>query len=336
MQEELAARGWAGGAAWNGESQRLPPSTAKSTPAPVAATLLPHSPFRPGAALPSPEALLGRAPLVRELCSLVENRSPALVLGPRRAGKTWLLEYLKGSLGPGYTARYETLQGKALVSADDLALLLEPEMARDTSQGASPGERVRQRLSEEGSAPRGATGVPGAPRRVYLLDEVASLVEGDKTLFPWLRALGQRHASVVLAGTEWDWERVTRRAAEVCLGASFGNDYTPVGVGPIAEEAARQYLTEVVPGLISERLAEWVVELCGAWPFYVQVMGHALYSSAEAGNRKPFNDRGALGATMPPHRTGRAEETMTRAARKILGHTRHTRHVVPGARADRA
>jgi hypothetical protein len=132
------------------------------------------------------------------------------------------------------------------------------------------------------------------PGRVYLLDEIAWLHQADETLFPWLRALGQRYASLVLAGSRWDWVRVVRRAAAVCPGSSFGNDVTEVVLGPISEEDARRFLTQTAPGVIPDTVAGWVVELCGAWPFYLQVMGHALYVAAEAGSRKPFNDKASL------------------------------------------
>ncbi|WP_160174575.1 hypothetical protein [Archangium violaceum] len=186
----------------------------------------------------------------------------------------------------GYTVRYESLQGRPPRSADELALLLEPALATSTPRGSSPGDKLLRELGRRSRAK--------ALRHVYLLDEVGALERGDETLFPWLRELGQRHAALVLAGSHWDWVRIIRRANEVCPGSSFGNDFTPVVLEPIPQEEARRFLTEAVPGLVPDRVADWLLELCGEWPFYLQAMGHALYFAREAGNLKPFNDKAAL------------------------------------------
>lgn len=238
---------------------------------------------------------MGREATVSELLALVTGRSPTILLGPRRAGKTWLLDYLPRRLSGSYTVHSTSLQGRPPRSADDLALLLDPELEQSTPRGSSPGAALLRKLGRR-SQPQTSKGAKPEPKaHVYLLDEVGALEKGDETLFPWLRELGQRHASVVLAGSPWDWVKVIRRANEVSPGSSFGNDFTPVVLDPIPVDEARRFLTETVPGLISKDLADWVLELCGAWPFYLQVMGHALYFANTAGNRKPFNDKAALG-----------------------------------------
>jgi WD40 repeat protein/predicted amidohydrolase len=286
---DFATRGWAVGKPWDGETHRIPEITSTVPVAPLRSTTLPSSPFKPGSQIENPETLAGRESSALELLTLVNGRSPAVVIGPRRAGKTWLLEHMKWRLGADHTVRDDSLQGKPLRSADDLARLLEPELAAACPSKSSPSAWVLQELGKQSRSKK-----KKPPRRVYLLDEVACLQQGDETLFPWLRALGQKHGSVVLAGSNWDWVRVVRHAAQVCPGSSFGNDVTPVVLGPISEADARRFLTETSSGLISETVAGWVVELCGAWPFYLQVMGHALYLASEAGNRKPFNDKRAL------------------------------------------
>jgi WD40 repeat protein len=293
LAQEFAARGWTGGSPWDGERHFLPETAPKPSAQPASTQTLPTSPFRPGSALEEDGLLVGRGVKLRELLALVNGRSPSILLGPRRAGKTWLLEHLKRHLSEaGYTVRSTSLQGRPPHSADELAQLLEPEFARALPSGASPAEELLTRLSQEGSSPSGAQ--KRSPRRVYLLDEVGALAKGDGTLFPWLRELGQRHASLVLAGSPWDWRRVIYRATEVCPGSSFGNDFTPVVLSSIPEEDARHFLTDTAPGLIPAHVADWVLELCGPWPFYLQAMGHALYFENEAGRRKPFNEKAAL------------------------------------------
>ncbi|WP_170115600.1 pentapeptide repeat-containing protein [Melittangium boletus] len=297
LTEELAAQGWPSGEPWDGERYRVPETAPKALSPPSFAETIPASPFRPGSALKEDGNLVGREVTVRELLALVTGRSPAILLGPRRAGKTWLLEYMSQRLSEaGYTVHYESLQGRPPRSADELALLLEPELATSTPRGSSPSAELLRKLGKRSQSKPGKRthAQANAPHHVYLLDEVGALERGDETLYPWLRELGQRHASLVLAGSHWDWVRVIRRSTEVCPGSSFGNDFTSVMLDPVSQEEARRFLTEAVPGLIQEHVADWILELCGEWPFYLQAMGHALYFAREAGNRKPFNDKAAL------------------------------------------
>jgi hypothetical protein len=298
LEEALAASGWTGGGEpWDGERHYVPETVTRSSAPAPSTEALPSSPFRPGSALEDDGHLVGREATVRELLTLVTGRSPAILLGPRRAGKTWLLAHLSQRLSnAGDSVLSRSLQGRPPRSADELALLLEPGLETAPQRGASPSAALLEKLGQHsqlkpGKSPRAQA---NTPRHVYLLDEVGALAQGDETLFPWLRELGQRHASLVLAGSHWDWVRVIRRANEVCPGSSFGNDFTPVVLEPIPQDEARRFLTEAVPGLISERVADWILELCGEWPFYLQAMGHALYFAREAGNRKPFTEKAAL------------------------------------------
>jgi WD40 repeat protein len=296
LAEELASQGWPGGEPWDGERHHVPEMAPQVlSPAPIAEAP-PSSPFRPGSAIEDGGHLVGREATVRELLSLVTGRSPAILKGPRRAGKTWLLKHVSKRLPEeGYTVLFKSLQGCPPRSADEMALLLEPGLETSTSSGSSPSTELLRKLGEHAQEPgKSPQAQVKAPRRVYLLDEVGALARSDETLFPWLRELGQLHASLVLAGSHWDWVRVIRRANEVCPGSSFGNDFTPVELEPIPREEARRFLTEAVPGLISEHMADWILELCGEWPFYLQAMGHALYFAREAGNHKPFTDKAAL------------------------------------------
>lgn len=253
--------------------------------------LAPTNPFRPGSPLAAEGDLVGRAPLVEEIIALVGNRSPTILIGPRRSGKTWLLRLLERRLGPERVVRYVTLEGRRLQSADDLALALDPSLL-DEEVGAQHKGRKRRllRLPSERFRER----FPADPPPVFLIDEVAHLHQADLTLFPWLRALGQEFAGIVLAGSPLDWVHIVSRATEVAPGSSFGNDVTPVVLGPIPEGDAIRFLVETSRGEIPERTATWVVELCGPWPFYLQVLGHALVEAARAGLRAPFGQREAL------------------------------------------
>ncbi|WP_438029227.1 eIF2A-related protein [Sorangium sp. So ce233] len=307
LKEELARHGYAGGVPWDGEEHFIPAAAATPPPpaprpahappsapatsralAPVPRTLalpagrLPN-PFRPGPALTDASSLLpGRAPVLAELLALIESRSPAILRGPRRSGKTSILHHLAARLSPTRAVHHRTLEGRAspLRTADELAVFLDPSLQSD----AAPALTLRDRLSAAGNA-------------VLLLDEVANLHQADATVFAWLRAVGQEQTSVVLVGSHWDWVTVVEHAFAAAPGSSFGNDVTPVNLGPLAEADAIRFLVDTAPPDVpveAERTARWIVELCGPWPFYLQVMGYALVQAVRAGQRRALVERAGV------------------------------------------
>ncbi|WP_437552517.1 pentapeptide repeat-containing protein [Sorangium sp. So ce367] len=327
LGEELARHGYAGGVPWDGEAHvikaappaRTPtaagPATAAPAPtlaapalaagAPAAtapapahahapaigelaleslslpANALPN-PFRPGPALTDASALPGRAPILAELLALIDSRSPAVLRGPRRSGKTSILHHLAARLSPARAVHHRSLEGRAspLRTADDLAVFLDPSLQSD----ATPAFTLRDRLSSTGNA-------------VLLLDEVANLYQADATVFAWLRAVGQERTSVVLVGSHWDWVTIVEHAFAAAPGSSFGNDVTPINLGPLPEADAIRFLVETAPpdvAVEAERTARWIVELCGPWPFYLQVMGYALVQAVRAGQRRALVERAGV------------------------------------------
>jgi hypothetical protein len=204
---------------------------------------------------------------------LLRNRSPAILRGPRRAGKTTILHAIPLHLGDRCRIRHVSLEGTTIRTADDLARALEPELEDD----ARPAKALRKRLRRE-------------PQPIFLIDEIAHLRDADPQAFAWLRAIGQGEVGVLLAGSAWDWTRVVDRANEA-PGSSFGNDITPVDLGPIDEDDARTFLTS---GGVGDQAAAWIVERCGGWPFYLQVMGHAVVQAVQAGQRKVRVDMAAV------------------------------------------
>ena len=295
---ELAGLGLDNGTPWDGKPRRAARARPGGEPlnarrAHAGAALLAErdekpidpiqpNPFRPGSALTQSATLPGRAPVVAELLSLIEARSPAILIGPRRSGKTSLLHHLAARLAPSRTTariRHVTLEAKRVHSSDDLARVLDPTLHTDPS----PAETLRRRLEEQSSA-------------VLLLDEVANLGGADTSVFAWLRALGQEGTSVVFAGSPWDWVRTIEHAASA-PGSSFGNDVTPVVLGPIPERDAVRFLADTAPPDVpikEDRTAQWIVDLCGPWPFYLQVMGYAVVQEVRAGKRKSLVERSAV------------------------------------------
>ncbi|WP_437970573.1 pentapeptide repeat-containing protein [Sorangium sp. So ce260] len=302
VEEELARHGYAGGVPWDGEDHfisdapgalvaptvsSVPPRPARAAPDGPPAPGAPPSgalanPFRPGPALIDAPSLPGRAPVLAELFALIESRSPAILRGPRRSGKTSILYHLAARLSPTRAVHHKTLEGRAqpIRTADELAIFLDPSLHAD----ATPALTLRDRLSDAGNA-------------VLLLDEVANLDQADATVFAWLRAVGQEQTSVVLVGSHWDWVSVVEHAFAAAPGSSFGNDVTPINVGPLAEADAIRFLVDTAPPDVpmeAERSARWIVELCGPWPFYLQVMGYALVQAVRAGQRRALVERSGV------------------------------------------
>jgi hypothetical protein len=175
-------------------------------------------------------------------------------------------------LGDGWTVLRASLEGLDVTTEDDLAVRVMPRFKGQ----ARPADALREYLAAQ-------------KRAVLLLDEVAYLRQGDVSVFTWLRKVGQEVASVVYAGSHWDWQRVTSRVAEVMSGSSFGNDTLPVDLGQISREDALDFLTRTAPKdvpLARDRTATWVVDVCGPWPFYLQAMGEGIVHAVRSQNRR--------------------------------------------------
>jgi hypothetical protein len=283
---ELDRPGWANGVAWDGKAHRIPRSQ-KEAPevsafrGALVAEALPENPFSPGPAL-SGDLPPGREPTIREILALVRKKrpAPAILRGPRRSGKTSILHHLRARLEGTHHVRLVTLEGRSepLRSADDLARIIEPSLA---SRKTPPADALRKRLQKE-------------KKPLLLVDEIANLAEADASTFAWLRALGQEGTAVVLVGSHWDWVRVVERAAAIMPGSSFGNDVTPVTLDRLKESDALRFLVETAPPdvpLAPDGTARWILDLCGGWPFYLQVMGFAVVQAVREGERRALVER---------------------------------------------
>ena len=210
------------------------------------------------------------------------------LLGPRRAGKTWVLTELKRRLvqdGSTHVHHIVVPQPSSSVDTPDaLACLID----RRLRAHASPAER----LLDEARLHSGIS----SDRLVYLLDEVGRLVDYDPAAVSWLRDLGQAGAWLVYTGTEKDWHKVVRWAL-TAPGSSFGNDVNARPVGPIDNRSALVFLTGTAANLrvnLAESTAVAIIESTGSWPFYLQVVGDAVVRQVQAQDSRPLTDRQAL------------------------------------------
>ncbi|AVH55920.1 MULTISPECIES: FtsK/SpoIIIE domain-containing protein [Streptomyces] len=251
---------------------------------------LERKPFRIGSsALAADRFSLGPAgrPVGREDVFAWLNRNyrdgtPAALLGPRRAGKSWIIKELQERMrsdGLGNVQKVVTLSNRDRAgSQDELAVRLMPALAESA--------RAADELMDRAAAGSGAS------RLVLLLDEVGRLTGYDPAAVSWLRDLGQAGAWLVYCGTYKDWND-TRRHALAVPGSSFGNDVNHFTLGPLAEPDAREFLTGtaeneglVIPSVTADRILKNV----GPWPFYLQVVGDALVRAARAGSTLALDD----------------------------------------------
>ncbi|WP_052397593.1 FtsK/SpoIIIE domain-containing protein [Streptomyces sp. NRRL F-5123] len=229
---------------------------------------------------------VGREDVLAWLRDRQSTGASAALLGPRRAGKTWVLEELSRRLaadgGREEVHRLAVPPPSAPVdSPDALAGIL----CRTVRDAASPAEALLDKA---------ASG--GAPL-VFLLDEVGRLADYDPVAVSWLRDLGQAGAWLLYTGTEKDWRTVVRRAL-TAPGSSFGNDVNARLLGPLDEEAALDFLSGTAANLgvaiDRDTTAAAIVRTVGSWPFYLQVVGDAVVRAVQGNDLSPLTGDAAL------------------------------------------
>ncbi|NUS17266.1 MAG: hypothetical protein HOY69_38715, partial [Streptomyces sp.] len=231
---------------------------------------------------------VGREDVLAWLRDRQATGASAALLGPRRAGKTWVLEELSRRLaadgGRREIHRLAVPPPNAPVDTPDaLACILD----RGVRDAARPAEALLDKAAS-GS---------GRSRLVFLLDEVGRLAEYDPVAVSWLRDLGQAGAWLLYTGTEKDWRTVVRRAL-TAPGSSFGNDVNARLLGPLGEDAALDFLSGTAANLgvavDRDTTAAAIVRSVGSWPFYLQVAGDAVVRAVQGNDLSPLTSAGAL------------------------------------------
>ncbi|MGW1886858.1 FtsK/SpoIIIE domain-containing protein [Streptomyces sp. NPDC001970] len=230
---------------------------------------------------------IGREDVLAALRDCFATGGSAALLGPRRAGKTWVLEELSSRLrADEVRSVYQVvvpLPAGAVDTPDALAVLLD----RGIRSADRPAEALLDKASER----------KGADRLVFLLDEVGRLADYHPAAVSWLRDLGQAGACLIYTGTEKDWNRVVSWAL-TAPGSSFGNDVNVRSLGPLDSRDALGFLTGTAANLgvdiAPERTGSQILELVGTWPFYLQVMGDAVVRAVQRDDLRPLTGPEAL------------------------------------------
>lgn len=242
------------------------------------------NPFSAGNALDGKQ-VPGREEDIDRVLGLVDDHGSALLLGPRRSGKTSLLRHLERMLSVDHAVRSISLEPAPSDTPDALAMALAPEL-----RGVdAPARAFTDGLRQEQRWP------------VLLIDELGYLRNANlaamPSVFAWLRSISQGLASIVYAGSRSDWNQVMAVAMQQ-PGSSFGNDMVVHELGPLSREAALAFLSGTAPPDVSippDPVGAWILECCGTWPFYLQVMGHSIVDAARRrGDRRALKNRDAL------------------------------------------
>ena len=231
---------------------------------------------------------VGRDDILAWLLDRYATRGSVALLGPRRAGKSWVLAELADRLRTsGVTSVHELtvpMPGSRVETADALAAILDRSVARRKSPAAALLDKARR-------AARGPQPV------IFLLDEVGRLTKYDPAAVSWLRDVGQAGAWLVYTGTEKDWHTVVRWAL-TAPGSSFGNDVNARRLGPWEEKTALTFLCGTAANLGVDltlgKSGQAIIDLVGTWPFYMQVAGDAVVRAVQGGDVSPLNDRSSL------------------------------------------
>ena len=231
---------------------------------------------------------VGREDVLAWLRDRHATRGSAALLGPRRAGKSWVLAELSRRLrDDGATSVHEIVlpvPSSRIETSDALAALLDRSVAADASPGTALLDKAR--MSADTAEPM-----------VFLLDEVGRLARYNLAVLSWLRDLGQAGAWLVYTGTQKDWHSVVRWAT-TAPGSSFGNDVYVRVLGPWDESTALTFICGTAANLAvditPDKTGREIVKLVGTWPFYLQVVGDAVVRAVQAGDFRPLSDPSSL------------------------------------------
>lgn len=254
----------------------------------------PIAAFVAGPPIMHPRAFFGREALVRRIFGLLK-RPPlqnAVIIGPRRSGKSSLLNYLRAitrapsaQLRPGqrndWLDRPEQVQW-VLVNFQDARLSTKEGLLRHILAGL--GLSLGGPCSLERFLDVAAGGVRGPT--VILLDEIGKALQSypdlDDNLWDSLRFLGPQvggNLGFVLAMHDQPLALARDSGHSSPFFNIFG--YTAM-LGPLSEAEARQLIASS-PLPFAEEDVAWILEQSGRWPILLQVLCRERLVSLENG-----------------------------------------------------
>ena len=208
---------------------------------------------------------------------MVKNRQSVSVVGPRRIGKTSFLFHLanpairvEGGLAPE-ACLFVYINGEdlgGLSRADILRLMLQETAARTGKGGQNVPQPVDPRTFEQAVR----ESVKPGQHLVYLIDEFEYLSGNpdlDANFFSFLRSMTTRY-SIVTASQAPLSALVGGRQ----MGSHFFNVFEPIHLGLFSEDDARRMVhgpAQAAGVEFSKSTEDFVLDLCGPHPFFLQV-----------------------------------------------------------------
>ncbi len=253
--------------------------------------------------LRNPADFVGREDLLKRIFGLIESRQNLALVGPRRMGKTSLLNALRNSeiqqrhgfAGNRFLFLYLDLQKRAMKNRVGLL----PEICRILrEQGQRSGFPVIEGLSEDDELE--ALLDEFEQRDLYLVlmmdafDEIARYQAISEEVFGFLRSVGSEgRISFITASMKAPGE-IIRRLMPMSQESSspFYNILGAVRLSAFTPDEARLYLvdTSARGGLpFTDDEVNWVLQQAGTHPFLLQQVATLLFEEKRINSEEPID-----------------------------------------------
>jgi hypothetical protein len=222
------------------------------------------NPFQAGGRLRNPESFVGRESDLRQILSRVANMDNVSIVGPRRIGKSSLLQHIVATgqqrLNQSYLFRYLDLQ--PLDSAEGFYNLAceiiagQPGRSYDDLKNAIDGKKI-----------------------VLGLDEFEKSIEADfgAEFFDEMRSLAQTGNLALIIATKAPLNQLY--LSHQGLTSGFPNIFTKVELGELTEADARALVNKA--DCFNTEEMDFILRLAGKHPFWISFASALLYDAKQ-------------------------------------------------------
>ncbi len=178
-------------------------------------------------------------------------------------------------------------------------------------------------------------------RLAYLLDEFELLVENknlDRDFFAGLRSIAENYHVAYITATHIQLHELASHKSEV-LGSPFFNIFRNLTLGLMPEAEALRLITEPSHRLFNQADVEFLLEMAGSHPFFLQIAAYHLFDvrRREVRGQKTALSEWAASAQASDRFTDEAESHfyhiwghLTPSEKQLVNDLLHTRKVLNG------
>lgn len=233
----------------------------------------PTNPYVHGPSITRPHQFFGRAQELRQLCAALERRESLALVGPRRIGKTSVLNMLGhrriwdqyGADPDAVIVRRVNFQGRIGSSAtpEDVYALFFRAL---TGQPPSPSDPLPEALEDE---------LDTYGEVAFLLDEFETLVERvrDESCYDTLFSLLEGRCYYLMASAQ----PLPELAREGSFTSPFFEALPALPLGVLTPDEARQLIGAPAREAGWEMPVEGILELAGGHPFLLQLLSAGVF-----------------------------------------------------------